>query len=113
VAIVCAGPELDGDAAALAVAPPVAPPVAAVPRVAVVPPVADDLELPEEQPVSASRAAVPQAAIAAPALAVPRLLIMCPYVQRACQEEHRITRKDALTVLRRNLLMLYFAAVQI
>src|ERR1700743_2773997 len=54
VEIVCTGPELDGDAAALAVAP----------RAAVVPPVAGELELPDEQPVSASRATVPQAATA-------------------------------------------------
>jgi hypothetical protein len=57
------GAELDGDVAALAVAP-------------VAPPVADELELPDEQPVSASRAAVPQASIVAPVLAIPRLLIM-------------------------------------
>ena len=67
--IVCAGPELDGDAAALAAALPAA----------VAPPVADEAELPDEQPVSASRAAVPQAAIAVPALAIPRLLIIVSF----------------------------------
>lgn len=57
-----AGAEFDGDGAALAVEPPAA----------------DELELLEEQPVSATTAAVPHASIIAPARArvIPLLLIM-------------------------------------
>jgi hypothetical protein len=57
-----AGVELDGDGAALAVEPPAA----------------DEPELLEEQPVSATRAAVPHASTTAPARAraIPLLLIM-------------------------------------
>lgn len=57
-----AGAELDGDGAALAVEPPAT----------------DELELLEEQPVSATTAAVPHASTTAPARArsIPLLLIM-------------------------------------
>jgi len=73
------GAELDGDAAALAV--PVAPAAA------------DELELPDEQPASANRAAVPQASIA-PALATPRLLIIVSFRPASCaKKQHRIARR--------------------
>lgn len=101
--IVCAGPELDGEAAALAVAPPAD----------VVPRVANELELPDEQPVSASRAAVPQAAIAAPALAIPRLLIIVSFRPCVSRRASYCPEGCAHPYFARNLLLLYFAAVQI
>jgi hypothetical protein len=79
------GAELDGDVAALAVA-------------LVAPPAADELELLDEQPASASRVTVPQASAAAPAFPIPRLLIIV-YFRSASfvKKQHLIVRKDALT----------------